>query len=54
MIKWMRKFTGLLVENKIRSYVNSVYVNDQSWAGRALRKGVRWDNRKIEMKWRVE
>ena len=54
MIRWMKKFNNLLLENRIRTYLNSVYVDDQSWAGRALREGVRWDKKKREMRWRVE
>ena len=54
MIRWMGRFNDLLVQNRIRTYLNSVYVDDQSWAGRALRKGVRWDTREREMRWRIE
>ena len=44
----------MLVVNRIRTYMNSIYVDDQGWAGRALRKGVRWDKEKREMRWREE
>ena len=54
MIRWMKLFNNMLVENRIRTYLNSIYVDDQSWAGRALRAGVRWDNNTREMRWRVE
>ena len=50
----MRKFNGLVQNNRIRCYMNIIYVDDQSWAGRALRRGVRWDMKKGEMRWRIK
>ena len=31
--------------------MNAVYVDDQSWAGRALRRGVRWNGGSMSMRW---
>ena len=51
MIHWMRQFNAMLVENEVKTYMNTVYVDDQSWAGRALRRGVRWDSDSKSMRW---
>ena len=50
----MREFNSLLVVNKVKTYMNTVYVDDQSWAGRALRRGVRWDMETRLMLWKEE
>ena len=54
MIRWMGKFNNLVRENKIKSYMNIVFVDDQSWAGRAIRRGTRWDREAKEMRWKLE
>ena len=54
MIDWMRKFNVLLLHNRVRTYLNVVFVDDQSWAGRALRRGVRWNNETRELMWDKE
>ena len=45
----MKSFNTMLRENRIRTYLNSIYVDAKSWVGRALREGVRWDEVKKEM-----
>ena len=54
MILWMRKFNQLLSMNKIRTFLNIVYVDDQNWAGRMIEKGKRWDNSKKEIRWDID
>ena len=34
--------------------MNTIYVDDQSWAGRALRRGVRWNKSGGTMEWRKD
>ena len=51
MIRWMKKFNSLTQVNNIRTYLNIIFVDDHSWAGRALRRGVRWDPEGKNMKW---
>ena len=50
----MRSFNVMLEKNSLKTYLNIVYVDDQNWAGKALRKGVRWDRDKGEMRWKNE
>ena len=54
MIDWMKRFNGLLKINCVKTYMNVVFVDDQSWAGRALRRGTRWDSKEGKMRWSVE
>ena len=51
MIFWMRTFNTMLEKNGLRTYLNIVYVDDQNWAGKALKIGVRWDEAAREMRW---
>ena len=50
MIFWMRKFNKKLTENNLKTLLNIVYVDDQNWAGRVLKKGTRWDPEKGKMR----
>ena len=54
MIVWMKTFNRMLAENRITTFMNVIYVDDQSWAGRALRRGVRWDTCMSKMRWTKE
>ena len=54
MISWMKTFNGMLESNKIKTFMNIIYVDAQSWTGRALRKGTGWDPKKGKMGWSEE
>ena len=54
MIRWMKLFNGMLVKNNVTTYMNNIYVDDQSWAVRALKKGVRWDRGTGVLRWSSE
>ena len=58
MIHWMRRYNLLLEENKIKTYMNMIYLDDQGWAGRSLKRGVRWDSEaavrhQVESRWEI-
>ena len=42
MVNWMQKYKNLLDKNKVRTVMNTIYVDDMNWRGQSLELGRRW------------